>query len=47
MKRLFLTSYRLSWVFIIIILAISCKKDNSLDERNEIVYPVNFTFTNF
>lgn len=47
MKRLILTSYRLSLVFIIIILAISCKKDNNLDEQNEIVYTVNFTFANF
>lgn len=46
MKSLSLFCYRLSFVFIII-LAISCKKDAYVDEENELVYPVNFTFTNF
>lgn len=46
MKSLFFLRYRLSFVFIFI-LAISCKKDPYLDEHNDKVYPVNFTFTNF
>lgn len=46
MKSLFHLRYRLSF-FIIFILAISCKKDSYVDEENELVFPVNFTFTNF
>src|SRR5690606_2718326 len=46
MKSLFHLTYRLSF-FIIFILAISCKKDSYVDEENELVFPVNFTFTNF
>lgn len=46
MKSLFQLGCRLSFIFIFI-LAISCKKDSYVDEENELVYPVNFTFTNF
>ncbi|MBD1429576.1 hypothetical protein [Sphingobacterium litopenaei] len=46
MKSLFQLGCRLSFIFIFI-LAISCKKDIYVDEENELVYPVNFTFTNF
>lgn len=47
MKSLFHATCRLSFLFIIILLAISCKKDSTIDEENDLVYPVNFTFTNF
>ena len=46
MKSLFQLKYRLSFL-IIIILAISCKKDSSVDEQNELVYPVLFKFSDF
>jgi len=46
MKSLFHLRYRLSFL-IIFILAISCKKDSYVDEENELVFPVNFTFINF
>lgn len=46
MKSLSYFMYRLSFIFIIL-LAISCKKDSYIDEENEQVYPVNFTFANF
>lgn len=46
MKSLFHLRYRLSFL-IIFILAISCKKHSYVYEENELVFPVNFTFTNF
>jgi hypothetical protein len=47
MKSLFQLRYRLSFLIILILLAVSCKKDTYVDDENELVYPVNFTFTNF
>ncbi|MCA5004997.1 hypothetical protein [Sphingobacterium bovistauri] len=46
MKTLFHLACRFSFLFIIF-LAASCKRDSYVDEENDLVYPVNFTFTNF
>ena len=46
MKSLFYRFCGLSFLFIVLI-AISCKKEGSVDEQSEVVYSVNFKFSGF
>lgn len=47
MNSLFLRMGRLSFYFIVLLAAASCKKDGSVDEQNENLQPVNFKISGF